>query len=192
MINNSSELKKYLIEDAMRAGMPDKYTLLGFLKYKIALLIREEQACVLHYLFALRKLEYWTNHSQGLLSNCIRRYWLVKHNRLGMQYGIHIGVNMVGYGLKIAHFAGGVIINCNKMGNYCTISTGVVVGNKDNAEARPTIGNNVEMAMGSKIYGDIRIGDNVRIAPNAVVFKDVPDNTAVGGNPAIIIKRYDK
>ena len=32
------------------------------------------------------------------------------------------------------------------------------------------------------------IGDNVTIAPNAVVTKDVPDNVIVGGVPAKIIK----
>ena len=37
----------------------------------------------------------------------------------------------------------------------------------------------------------ITIGDNVIIAPNAVVVKDVPDNAVVGGVPAKIIKFKD-
>lgn len=36
--------------------------------------------------------------------------------------------------------------------------------------------------------GGVKIGDNVTIAPNAVVVKDVPDNTVVGGIPAKILK----
>ena len=33
-----------------------------------------------------------------------------------------------------------------------------------------------------------KIGNNVTIAPNAVVVKDVPDNAVVGGIPAKILK----
>ena len=35
------------------------------------------------------------------------------------------------------------------------------------------------------------IGDNVTIAPNAVVINDVPSNCIVGGIPAKIIKYID-
>ena len=45
---------------------------------------------------------------------------------------------------------------------------------------------------GARILGDICIGDNVTIAPNTVVFKDVPSNCVVAGNPARIIKRDGK
>lgn len=34
----------------------------------------------------------------------------------------------------------------------------------------------------------MKIGNNVTIAPNAVVVKDVPDNVVVGGIPAKILK----
>ena len=36
--------------------------------------------------------------------------------------------------------------------------------------------------------GGVKIGNNVTIAPNAVVVKDVPDNAVVGGIPAKILK----
>lgn len=39
-----------------------------------------------------------------------------------------------------------------------------------------------------KNSGGVIIGDNVTIAPNAVVVKDVPDNCIVAGVPAKIIK----
>ena len=41
------------------------------------------------------------------------------------------------------------------------------------------------------IIGDVTIGNNVTIAPNSVVTKDVPSNCLVGGTPAKIIKYYD-
>lgn len=41
-------------------------------------------------------------------------------------------------------------------------------------------------------WGGVKIGNNVTIAPNAVVVKDVPDNAVVGGVPAKIIKFKDE
>jgi serine O-acetyltransferase len=50
------------------------------------------------------------------------------------------------------------------------------------------IGDNVFIGLSSKVMGHIKIGNNVIIAPNAVVTKDVPDNAVVAGVPAKIIK----
>jgi acetyltransferase-like isoleucine patch superfamily enzyme len=46
--------------------------------------------------------------------------------------------------------------------------------------------------MGAKVYGGITIGSNVIVAPNSVVFKDVPSNCVVAGNPAKIIKTLEE
>lgn len=48
---------------------------------------------------------------------------------------------------------------------------------------------NVGLAMGSKVFGPCHIGNNSMVAPNSVVFKDVPENTIVSGIPARIIKQ---
>lgn len=50
------------------------------------------------------------------------------------------------------------------------------------------IGNNVELCVGAKVIGKVCIGDNVIVAPNAVVIHDVPSNSIVGGVPAKILK----
>lgn len=79
------------------------------------------------------------------------------------------------------------MLNVNKIGNYCGFNTGVLLG--DNGEnALPTLGDYVAFAPGSKAFGSISIGNNVFVAPNAVVNKDVPDNCIVGGVPAKVIK----
>ena len=97
-------------------------------------------------------------------------------------------INKIGPGLSLPHIEGGVIINCQSVGCNCMINSGVVVGNKNDNAHVPTIGDNVQLAVGCKVIGKIKIGNNVIVAPNAVVVKDVPDNAIVGGVPAKIIK----
>ena len=55
--------------------------------------------------------------------------------------------------------------------------------------AKPvTIGNNVWVGGNAVICPGVSIGDNAVIGAGAVVTKDVPKNTLVGGSPARIIK----
>ncbi|WP_409290873.1 sugar O-acetyltransferase [Peribacillus sp. SCS-37] len=54
-----------------------------------------------------------------------------------------------------------------------------------------TIGSNVWLGGGCIINPGITIGDNAVVASGAVVTKDVPPNTVVGGNPARILKQLD-
>ena len=82
------------------------------------------------------------------------------------------------------------MLNVEKVGNYCGFNSGVLLGDNGN-NAIPTIGDHVAFAPGSKAFGKIVIGNNVFVAPNAVVTKDVPDNAIVGGVPAKIIKYKD-
>lgn len=67
---------------------------------------------------------------------------------------------------------------------------GVVFGNKSEScdDSHVTVGDNCYFGLGAKIFGSVRIGDNVTVGANAVVTKDIPDNAVVGGVPAKIIK----
>lgn len=61
------------------------------------------------------------------------------------------------------------------------------------AQAKPvTIGNDVWIGGKASIMPGVTIGDNVVIAAGAVVTKDVPANTLVGGVPAKVIKILSK
>lgn len=54
------------------------------------------------------------------------------------------------------------------------------------------IGDNCYISPGVKIVKPVHIGNNVVIGANAVVNKDIPDNTMVAGIPAKPIKRYNE
>ena len=51
-----------------------------------------------------------------------------------------------------------------------------------------TIGNDVWIGGNVTVIGGVHIGNNVVVGAGAVVPKDVPDNTVVGGVPARVIK----
>ena len=153
--------------------------------YLIKILYGNVHACSFRYLKSLRLYEYYLNR------NRILRFWYRFYNRrLGLKYNLSIIPNTVGPGLSIPHIEGGVIINCLRMGKGCTVNAGVVVGNKSPIlqQERPSIGDNVVLCVGCKVIGGVIIGDNVVVAPNAVVVKDVPDNAIVTGVPASVLK----
>lgn len=58
----------------------------------------------------------------------------------------------------------------------------------DNAPAPIVVGKNVWIGSNAVILPGVTIGDNAVVAAGAVVTKDVPENTVVGGVPARVIK----
>ena len=50
------------------------------------------------------------------------------------------------------------------------------------------LGNRAVMFPGSKVVGNVHVGNNVVIAANSVVINDIPDNCIAVGNPAKVIK----
>lgn len=95
---------------------------------------------------------------------------------------IHPGAK-IGKRLFIDHGSGVVIGQTATIGDNCTIYHGVTLGGtgKDTLKRHPDIGNNVFIGCGAKILGPIHIGNSVKIGANAIVLKDVPDNTTIVG-----------
>lgn len=183
MIKTRKDLKLYLTEDAKRNGI--KY---GRLKYWRRLLGGDENAHVYHYLRCLRHYEYHMNNSSSVWHKPLKAFFSFRLSRLGLRYCMRIKPNTCGYGLRIMHLSGGGCrIYAKKVGNYCGFNAGVLVGSGSN-DGRPEIGDHVAFGPGSKAFGSLTIGNNVFVAPNAVVTKDVPDNCIVGGVPAKILK----
>ena len=54
------------------------------------------------------------------------------------------------------------------------------------------MGDNVVIGSGAQIIGPVKVGNNARIAANAVVVKDVPENATMIGIPAKAVKLENK
>ncbi len=131
------------------------------------------------------KLSHWLYvHKRFTLARYISqcaRFWT------GIE--IHPGAK-IGRGLFIDHGMGVVIGETTEIGDNCTIYQGVTLGGtgKDVGKRHPTIGNNVLIGSGAKVLGPFRVGDNSKIAANAVVLTEIPDNSTCVGVPARVVK----
>lgn len=103
---------------------------------------------------------------------------------------IHPGAK-IGRGFFIDHGMGVVIGETTVIGDNVTLFQGVTLGGtgKERGKRHPTIGNNVVIAAGAKVLGNITIGDNVNIGANAVIIRSVPPDCTVVGVPGRIAKK---
>ena len=83
-----------------------------------------------------------------------------------------------------------VIGETAEVGDDCLIYHGVTLGGtgKDQGKRHPTIGNNVLISTGAKVLGPFKVGDNARIAANAVVLSEVPEDATAVGIPAQVVR----
>lgn len=160
-----------------------------------------DQKYIWAYIKELRYNEFYLNNSflikekKFILYKCYYTALLILSNLklkyLSYKTGFQIPPNVIEEGLTIWHY-GYIIINGEScIGNKLTIYPGVEIGHKAPGGKCPIIGNNCFIGAGAKIFGEIHVGNNVTIAPNAVIVKDVPDNCVVAGIPAKIIKYKD-
>ena len=128
-------------------------------------------------------------------------HWLWQHDcrflaRLNSQIARHCtGIEIhpgatIGKRLVIDHGMGIVIGETAEIGDDCLLYHGVTLGGtgKDSGKRHPTIGNNVLISAGAKVLGPFRVGDNSRIAANAVVLSEVPADATAVGIPAQIVR----
>ena len=107
----------------------------------------------------------------------------------------------IGKNLFIDHGMGVVIGETSEIGDNVTIYHAVTLGGSSpsidserqrHEKRHPTIGDDVVIGSGAQIIGPVKIGNNARIAANAVVVKDVPENATMVGIPAKAVKFENK
>lgn len=139
------------------------------------------------YIYYLRKCQCTEN-------KLIKIYYKLKLRKISQKTLIQIyPETKIGDGFYIGHF-GRIIINPNViLGNNINIATGVVIGqeNRGKRKGTPIIGNECWIASNAVIVGNIKIGNDVLIAPLSYVNFDVPDHSIVIGNPAKIISKEE-
>ena len=103
---------------------------------------------------------------------------------------IHPGAK-IGRRFVIDHGMGIVIGETAEVGDDCLIYHGVTLGGtgKDQGKRHPTLGNNVMVSAGAKVLGPFKVGDNSRIAANAVVLSEIPPDATAVGVPARVVRR---
>ena len=128
-------------------------------------------------------------------------HWLYQHEmffsaRLISQFSrfltgveIHPGAKL-GHGILIDHGSGVVIGETAEVGDNCTIYQGATLGGtgKEKGKRHPTIGSNVMIGSGAKILGPVKVADNCKIASNAVLLRDLEEDSTAVGVPARVVR----
>lgn len=138
----------------------------------------------LHAIVAHRYAHFMYKHKLYLTARIISQV-----SRMFTGIEIHPGAT-IGKGLFIDHGMGIVIGETAEIGDNCTLYQNVTLGGtgKDKGKRHPTIGNNVLIGCGAKVLGPFTVGDNAKIAANAVVLSEVPENSTAVGVPARVVR----
>lgn len=172
------ELIKDLKADLSRISK--KNDLISFIKY--LLFNHSFKVC-----FYFRTTKYFENRNKILFYLLFLIY-----KRVQIKFGIQLPhKTRVGRGLQFSHYSGIVINPEALIGENFTIFQCVTVGSV-RGKGFPIIGHNCVLFAGSKVIGNVRLGNNVIVAANAVVTKDFPDNAVVAGIPAKVINLNGK
>ncbi|MEM1150693.1 MAG: serine O-acetyltransferase [Pseudomonadota bacterium] len=95
----------------------------------------------------------------------------------------------IGTGIMLDHATGITIGETAVIGNDCSLLHGVTLGGtgKEVGDRHPKIGRGVLLSVGAKVLGNIRIGDEAKVAAGSVVLKDVAPRCTVAGVPARVV-----
>jgi serine O-acetyltransferase len=136
------------------------------------------------YMFWLRTAAFTRHHVTLWFFHAIARLALRK---LSFRYGIQISYDTdIGPGFYIGHWGTIVVHSKVRIGRNCNISHDVTIGMTFGGKnpGCPVLGNNVYVASGARILGNISIGNGAAVGANAVVTKSIHDMAVAVGIPA--------
>lgn len=196
-----SEMQNYPEPEEPRTGSPPREHMLVLLQYDLKRYFHERPTLSGIAETLLLTPGIWVtvlyrigNRTAKIRNPFVRKAFMVPLRILHLLISVPVGIDIsfdttIGKGFYIGHH-GGIVVNGGvEIGRYCNISQGVSIGLGGRGEQAgcPKIGHRVYIGPGAKVFGNIRIGNDVAIGANAVVLKDVPDRAVVGGIPAVIL-----
>jgi serine O-acetyltransferase len=116
----------------------------------------------------------------------LNKLGVIISHQLQRVYGVFISFDTVfDETLTLFHPTGIVIGEGVEIGQNVKIYQNVTLGRADlKLEEYPVIGDNTIIYCGSVVLGGVRVGNDCIIGANAVVTKDIPNNSVAMGNPA--------
>lgn len=165
-------------------------------------LVKEEYYCLDYYRMTGQhyKRGLKSFFRKALFHNLQFAYWYRKYQknksffsrgmlyRISRKYGLEISPNAkIGKGFYLGHPYNITVGEGVVLGNNVNLHKGCTIGRTNRGNiGSPCIGNNVFVGINATVVGNIRIGDDVLIAPNSYVNVDVPQHSVVIGNPAVV------
>ncbi|MCR5576399.1 MAG: hypothetical protein K6F56_05265 [Oscillospiraceae bacterium] len=172
-IKTRAQLREYLAADCARYPLSARRIVPYLLQIS-------EGAILRRHIVLLRRTEYYTNTGRRLLAAFYHARLMKFQNR----YCLHVPVNSCGKGLWIAHVAP-VLLNGNAtVGEYCFLAPMISLAGDAKDEA-PTLGDHVQVGIGSLLVGGITIADGITVGAGAVVTKSfLEPGITLAGVPA--------
>lgn len=185
MIKSKSDYLYYIQQDKKSLGIEDS-------NFFQKLLLTISPNPIWKFQKLMRRLEYYYNcHNKGFTKIYVL-FLRYRFKQLSIKLGFSIPINVFGPGLSIVHYGTIVINNAARIGSNCRIHACVNIGASGGRSEAPQLGDNIYIAPGAKIYGNIKIANNIAIGANAVVNKSFEEESIlIAGNPAEKIKKID-
>lgn len=172
MITSKEEYQFYLEADTIALGIKEK---------KPGLL-----PTVWKFQRLLRKIEYYKNCKNSFIWKPYLIFLSTQFHIMGIFFGFTVPPNVFGPGLAICHMGTIIINHTARVGANCRLHAMVSIGTQAGTTDRaPSIGNNIYIGPGAKIFGPIYIADGIAIGANSVVNKSFNEpNISIAGIPA--------
>jgi len=148
--------------------------------------------------FLMLLIHRFGNWRMGIEPRPLRAPLSVAYRVLNKASQIAFGIKLdytvkTGRRVKLEHF-GGMILGAREIGNDVWIRQNTTFGirSADDLNAKPTIGNGVDIGVCAVIVVNITIGDNSVIGANSVVYTNIPRDSVVSGVPGKVVGKNMK
>ena len=154
---------------------------------------RTNDASIFHQGFLMLFIHRFGNVRMAVRWKILRAPLTILYRFLNKLTQLFFGMKLdytvkLGRRVKLEHF-GGMILGAREIGNDVVIRQNTTFGirSTDDLNAKPIIGDDVDIGAGAVIVGNITIGANSIIGANTVVFTSVPPDSVVMGVPGRVI-----